>query len=247
MIQAIYSATAGMINQQNVIEVVTNNLANSGTYGYKSDELSFGKILGSLIPTESGGAIYSINNINSTEIKYATNFSQGGMQRTDNVFDLALDGNGFFAIQYPDGMRYTRSGNFSINQNGQMVTADGFPVLGVNGIIQAQGKKVEIDSNGQIIVDGSIADKLKIVDFQNKKELIKSGYNTFATANPNITGTPSDAKVMQGFLELSNVSPVFEMVKMIEAMRTYEAYQRTIQVINDVTKQAHDELGATNI
>ncbi|MBM3283509.1 flagellar basal-body rod protein FlgF [Candidatus Gottesmanbacteria bacterium] len=247
MIQAIYSATAGMINQQTIVEVVTNNLANSSTYGYKSDELSFGRILGTLTPTKSGGAIYSINNIDNIVIKYGTDFNQGGMQRTDNVLDLALDGDGFFAIQYPDGIRYTRSGNFSKNQDGQLVTSDGYPVLGINGPIQLQGAQVKVDGKGQVIVDEIVIDKLKIVAFQDKKEIIKGGYNTFKTANPDITEMPSNANVMQGFLELSNVNVVYEMAKMIEAMRTYEAYQRTIQLINDITKEANNELGTMNI
>jgi len=246
MIQAIYSATAGMINQQTIVEVAANNLANSSTYGYKSDDLSFGRILGPLTVTDSGKAfavVYSINSIDNTAIKFNTDFSQGGMQKTDNILDLALDGGGFFAIQYPDSTRYSRSGNFSRNQNGQLVTADGYPVLGMNGPIQFQGQKVEINSDGQMIVNGVVIDKLKIVDFQNKNELIKAGNNTFIIANSGASEVPANAKVMQGFLELSNVNAVFEMVKMIESMRTFEAYQKTIQLINEITEKANNGLG----
>ncbi len=126
----------------------------------------------------------------------------------------------FFVIQYDRGLRYTRSGNFSINSSGQLVTIDGYPVLGNNGTIQVGNGKLEIDKQGNVIVNGVLVDKLRIVDFPKPYQLIKGGYNTFV--NPSNQPTQnSSAMIKQGYIELSNANPIYEMVKMIETMRHF--------------------------
>lgn len=239
MIEAIYSATEGMTNQQTVLEVVTNNLANVNTYGYKRDDLSFSDTLNVLGVPEMDST-YSPD---SDPVKFNTDLSQGHIQSTSNPLDLALDGDGFFVIQYDDGIRYTRSGNFSLNSSGQLVTIDGYPVLGANGLIQVQGSQVEIDSTGQIIVDGSLIEKLRLANFQDNSALIKAGHNTFIKTDASITEFAASAGVMQGFLEASNVNAVHEMARMIEAMRMYEAYQKSLLLLNETLEQASNELG----
>ena len=239
MIEAIYSATEGMTNQQTVLEVVTNNLANVNTYGYKRDDLSFSDTLSALGVPEMD----STYTPDSDPVKFKTDFSQGYTQSTGNPLDLALDGDGFFVIQYDDGIRYTRSGNFSLNSSGQLVTIDGYPVLGINGPIQIQGSQLEIDSTGQIIVDGALIGKLRLASFQDNSALIKAGHNTFIKTDANITELAAVADVMQGFLESSNVNAVHEMVRMIEAMRMYEAYQKSLLLLNETLEQASNELG----
>ncbi len=250
MIQGIYSATAGMVNQQIMLDVITNNLANVSTSGYKRDEVSFSGMLNSL-PTQETFAVNPNNNVNLDTIsaRFATDFSQAGVRQTNNPLDLALNGDGFFVIQHANGIRYTRSGNFLLNNTGQLVTIDGYPVLGVNGVIQltaAQVNGMEIDSTGQIIANGFPVAQLRLADFQAPNGLIKDGYNTF-TINNNAVETPAAAEVKQGFLELSNVNPVYEMAKMIEAMRVYESFQKTIQSLNDTLEQANKQLGKVSI
>jgi flagellar basal-body rod protein FlgF len=239
MLEAIYSATEGMTNQQTVLEVVTNNLANVNTYGYKSDDLSFSDTLSALGVPEMDST-YSPD---SDPVKFSTDLSQGHTQSTGNPLDLALDGDGFFVIQYDDGIRYTRSGNFSLNSSGQLVTIDGYPVLGTNGPIQIQGSRVEIDSAGQVIVDGVLIGILRLASFQDNSALIKAGHNTFTKTDASITESAADADVMQGFLESSNVNAVHEMARMIEAMRMYEAYQKSLLLISETLEQASNELG----
>lgn len=247
MIEATYSAVAGMVNQQILLEVITNNLANVSTSGYKRDELSFSGMLNPLPQTEEEIINYNIVNLDTVTAKFATDYSQGNMQRTDNALDLALEGDGFFAIQHADGVRYTRSGNFSLNGSGQLVTADGYPVLGENGVIQIQGGQISVDDEGQIMVDGNPVAKLRLASFQSPDELLKAGNNTFVIKEAGITETPSTAEVRQGFIELSNVNPIYEMAKMIEAMRIYESYQKTAQLVNETLEKANNELGKISI
>jgi len=252
MIQGIYSATAGMVNQEIALSVITNNLANVNTPGYKRDEVSFSGVLNSLPTPESYNTANPSNaiNLDTVSTKFATDFTPAGMRETGNPLDLALDDGGFFVIQYPNGIRYTRSGNFSLDNSGQLVTADGYPVLGTNGPIQlaaALDGRIEINDAGQIVINGFPIAQLRLADFQNANDLIKSGYSTFMVRNAGIVETPAAAKVKQGFLELSNVNPIYEMSKMIESMRVYESYQKTIQSLNQTLEQANKQLGEISI
>ncbi len=240
MIPGLYSAAAGMINQQTMLEVISNNLANLNTSGYKRDELRFSGMFNPL-PDPTGLA--NTLNLDSVSAVFVTDFSGGGLKPTDNPLDLALDGDGFFVIQHPDGVRYTRSGNFSLDSSGRLVTADGYPVLGTNGPILIRGGKVEIDDTGQVIVDGTAVAKLRLADFQKPYQLIKGGNNTFIDPGNSTGEIIASASVKQGFLELSNANPIYEIVKIIETLRSYESYQKTIQLFNETLEKANNELG----
>jgi len=246
VIQATYSAVAGMVNQQIMMEVITNNLANVSTSGYKRDELSFSGMLNPL-PVPEVPTTNDVADLDTVSARFATDHTQGNMQRTDNPLDLALEGDGFFVVQHANEIRYTRSGNFSLNGLGQLVTADGYPVLGVNGVIQIQGNQVDINDAGQIIVDGNPVAQLRLASFQNSDELMKAGNNTFVTRNAGVTEMSSTAGVKQGFIEMSNVNPIYEMVKMVEAMRIYESYQKTAMLVNETLEKANNELGKVSV
>ena len=247
MIQGIYSATAGMVNQQTLLEVTTNNLANINTVGFKRDELSFSGMLNTLPVADSINVTNRPPKLDTVTYKFSTDFTQGSLRRTDNTFDLALDGTGFFAVQAPAGVRYTRSGNFFLDKTGQLVTADGYPVLGTNGPIQIRGTEAEIDGAGNIFVDGKQTAKLRLADFQDTSGLVKIGNNLLTNQNPGITEEVAAGHVRQGFLEMSNVDVVNEMARMIEIMRTYESYQKTIQLIDGTMQKANDELGKISV
>lgn len=238
MIPGLYTTVAGMINQQTMLEVITNNLANVNTVGYKRDNLNFSGMF-NLLPDQTG--TYTLLNLDNVSSKFLTDFSSGDIKPTDNKLDLAINGDGFFVIQNKNGTQYTRSGNFTLDNSGQLVTSDGYPVMGTNGTIQIQGGIPEIDNSGQVIVNGTIIAKLKIVDFQKPYQLTKAGYNTFS--NNSQAEQNSTAQVKQGCLEMSNANPIHEMVKMIETMRVYESYQKTIQLFNDTLEKANAELG----
>lgn len=179
-----------------------------------------------------------------------TELEQGGMKQTENPLDLALDGKGYFTIQTKDGLRYTRNGGFVVNKDSYLVTKEGDYVLGENGPIQIKQNNFSITDQGEVVVNGDLQpdmqrlvsstendwknpqtiDKLRIVDFNQPRALKKQGNSMFVATEESLPEIPaSDYKVKEGFLEISNVNPVIEMVRMIEVQRIYEANQKTLQ------------------
>jgi flagellar basal-body rod protein FlgG len=181
-----------------------------------------------------------------------TSFTQGSMKETQSDFDIALDGKGFLVIETPWGERYTRNGSFHLGKEGFLETKEGYPVLGENGRLQVKANNFQVDKDGGVWINAEYADndllvsrerntwedtvlldKLKIVNFDLDRYLIKQGsslYRESDTSGPAvIMEEGSRPRVVQGFVEASNVDPVIEMVQMIEVNRAYEANQKVIQ------------------
>jgi len=197
-----------------------------------------------------------------------TNFTQGAPKETQSDFDIMLEGKGFLAVATPYGERYTRNGSFILGKEGFLLTKEGFPVLGENGPISVRANNFKIDADGRIWVNAVypddpevmvgrernlweepvLLDTLKIVEFELERFLAKQGsslYRETEFSGPAfIMADENRPKVLQGFLESSNVDPVVEMVQMIEVNRAYEANQKVIQteeamlgtLINQVAK-----------
>lgn len=261
MLRGIYTGASGMIAQQARLDVVSNNLANVDKTGFKKDLAIFKAFPDILIrrlsdnglgitPAGSYDTMPYVGKLGTgVEVNEVyTDFDQGSLQRTENNFDLALDGRGFLAVKTERGERYTRNGAFTINQNGILMTHNGYPVMGENGIIKVQQNNFIVNERGEILVNGAIdpnavvgmadndwsqpvvLDRLKLVDFEKIRELKKEGDSLWMEtefSGPPIP--PGDVKVVQGFLEKSNVNMVREMVDMIEVQRSYEANQKTVQ------------------
>ena len=171
-------------------------------------------------------------------------FSQGPIKKTDNPFDLAQEGDGFFCVQTPEGIRYTRNGHFTLDSQGILATQDGYPVLGNGGEISIDGQHFSVDIQGNVSVDGAQVDKLRIVEFEDPLVLEKVGDTLFTARDPNsIQEEPDGVQVRQGFLELSNVDPVRMMTEMIEVLRGYESYQKAIRALDDVSAKSINEVG----
>jgi flagellar basal-body rod protein FlgF len=192
-----------------------------------------------------------------------TVFSQGSVQKTENPFDFALDGKGFLAVDMGGEEHYTRNGSFHISDQGVLVNKEGMPVLGEKGIVHVKTNNFVVDQDGNIWQNSDLAgdpqrlvsleenewqgielvDRLKVVEFDRPRFLQKKGNSlwkdTEESGTARIEGEQERAKVLQGFLEKSNVNVVTEMVRMIEVNRTYEANQRLIQT--------HDSLLGTLI
>ncbi len=276
MIKGIYTGASGMIAQQAKLDTIANNLANVDKTGFKKDLTVFKTFPEMLIrrlnddgvgitPAGSYDTMPYVGKMGTgVEVNEVyTQFQQGSLQRTENDFDLALEGRGFFTFATERGERYSRNGSFTINDEGILVTHNGNPVLGENGIIRIQKNNFMINKRGEILVNTALSldprdvvgmdnnnweeavviDRLKIVDFENIRELKKEGdsmYRETEYSGPPLP--PEKVKVIQGFLEKSNVNAVREMVDMIEVQRSYEANQKTVtahdqalgRLINDV-------------
>lgn len=246
MNKGIYPALSGGVAYEKMLSVISNNLANINTSGYKADKTVFKVDMPSDVPsapaensTASGREIVEgpSDKFFTTIDKMFTDFNPGVIKQTGNPLDLSIDGNGFFAVSTADGVRYTRSGNFTINSSNTLTTANGDMVMGENGPIVLEQGKVSIDAEGMISVNGSEVDKIKVVDFVNPSGLLKESANMF-------TGSGEKAsegyKVVQGAIELSNVNPVQEMASMIEVLRGYETYQKVMTTMDETSAKANE-------
>jgi flagellar basal-body rod protein FlgF len=245
MNSGIYGALSGSAAMMNRLDVLAHNLANVETAGYKRDQIRFEAVLA----TADRGVFDEISNgvSESTELvkeDYTIDFSPGPMKLTRNTFDLALDGEGFFVVNTPDGQAYTRQGNFRIDANGMLVTADGYAVLGGGAPIVIQGGKASFDSQGNISVEGLETGVIDVVDFPKPYDLRKIGSALFMPNDPNATPLPAqETSVRQGQLEGSNVNVLEEMVMMIETTRSSETCQKMIQNYDQMVGKAVNELG----
>jgi flagellar basal-body rod protein FlgG len=248
MYGAIYTAASGALAQERRLAVLANNISNINTAGFKKD-IGFFKVLeeneDALVnpiakgnpPTQPNAPLY-------LQYKTTTDFSPGPLKKTDNPFDLAQEGTGFFCVQTPEGIRYTRSGHFTLDPQGLLVTQDGYTVIGNGGEISIDGQSFAVDIQGNISVDGAQVDKLRVVEFTDSQVLEKVGDTLFATTDPDaIPESPELTKVRQGFLELSNVDPVRMMTEMIEVLRGYETYQKAIRALDDASAKSINEVG----
>ncbi|MBL0714181.1 MAG: flagellar basal-body rod protein FlgF [Desulfosarcina sp.] len=234
---AIYAATSGAEVQRIRMELLSNNLANINTVGYKSDDAVFrikddGLTADPIDGENTGSQI--LPRLPVIPLTSRTDFSNGPLQRTGNPLDIAIQGDGFFSIQADNGVRYTRSGSFTLSSEGTLTTHDGNPVMGEGGEITIDGAEVQIDGSGNILVDGQITDKLRIVEISDRTALKKEGNNLFSLNENRGTEEPVEyVDVHQGFLEGSNADTVKIMTDLIEVMRGYESYQKIIRTLGE--------------
>lgn len=178
-----------------------------------------------------------------------TDYSQGSLKETGNTYDLALAGNGFFTISYTDkkgntSEKYTRDGEFTMDSEGYLRTLEGDYVQGEGGaiMIPVETSEVSIRDNGDIYADGEYVDSLRIVDFEDYNNIEKFGENLYSVVD-GATETESTAAVKQGYLEMSNINVVKEMVEMITISRAYESNQKLIQTEDDMLDKSVNQVG----
>lgn len=264
MVKGLYTAYTGMIEEMRRMDVMTNNLANADTTGYKKegtvnqsfdDKLAIKiKDMSEIMPARRLGDVNLGVKVGETYRDY----SQGSFTVTDNSYDLALDGEGFFAIEFTNkngetSVKYTRDGSFTVDNQGYLRTKDGDYVLNANGARNTAGgqanyvridpnQPVTIDTNGTVFQNDVQIAQIGVVDFANYDYLQKYGENLYDT----VAGaqlTDSDALVEQGCLEMSNVNIVTEMVDMITITRAYEANQKIITTIDSTLDKAVNTVG----
>jgi flagellar basal-body rod protein FlgG len=238
----MYSALSGNLAAMNRMDIISNNLANVNTPGFKKDKMTFEGMLSSVTnppavpPSTTADPILQKSNV---YIDYVA----GPVSQTGNTFDMAIDGDGFFVVNTPDGLAYTRQGNFRLSADGTLVTTDGFAVQGQGGPIRISGNRIEIDSKGVVMADGTQAGTISMVDFPKPYALTKTGSAMFVPENPETVAQPATGELRQSHLEGSNVETITEMVQMIETSRYFDACQRAILSFNDMTSKAANDLG----
>jgi flagellar basal-body rod protein FlgG len=242
MNSGMYSALSGNLAAMKRMDIISNNLANINTPGFKKDKMTFEGMLSSVTsppvvpPSTTADPILQKDNI---YIDYAS----GPVTQSGNPLDMAIDGDGFFVVNTPDGPAYTRQGNFRLSADGTLVTTDGFPVQGQGGAIRISGNRIEIDSKGVIKVDGTQAGTISMVDFPKPYDLTKIGSALFVPKNAESVPETAKGELRQAHLEGSNVETITEMVQMIETSRYFDACQRAILSFNDMTSKAVNDLG----
>src|SRR5262245_23163859 len=234
---------------QREMDVVANNLANLTTTGFKADGNVFHEYL---MPVARSDWFTGGDRRMSYVLDRATwhDMGQGSIQQTGNPLDVAIDGKAFIAVQTPQGERYTRNGALQINARGQLVTSQGYAVMGENGPITMQpgDREIAISREGAITVrEGNNAaesqrGKLRLVGFAQPGRLRKDGTSLFAAPAGMAPQPAPTATVMQGAIEKSNVSAVGEMTRMIEVTRTYTAIAGMLQAQGDLRRTAIDKL-----
>ncbi|MGN0342919.1 MAG: flagellar hook-basal body protein [Roseburia sp.] len=264
MVKGLYTAYTGMMNEQNRMDIMTNNLANASTTGYKkegttsqafSDQLAI-KIKDTSTVQKTTG----LGNI-SLGVKIGevyTDFTQGSFEVTDGNTDFALDGQGFFAIAFTNkagdtSMMLTRDGDFTLTKEGYLVTKDGDYVMNQQGALSGDtgaASYIQIDpsqefsvlSDGTIMQNGETVGQIGVVDVADYDYIAKYGENLYYLVDGGEV-TASDARVEQGALEASNVNIVDEMVNMITITRAYESNQKLIQTIDTMLEKAANNVG----
>lgn len=265
MVKGLYTAYTGMVNEQKRLDVLSNNLANADTNGYKKEgttSRTFADEYAVKIKDTSAYGLARRLGVISMGVHIGqtyTDYSQGNFKVTDGPTDIALNGDGFFAVAFTDKagnttVKYTRDGAFTVNTQGYLVTKDGDYVLNMNGARNGdpgQANYIRLDPNATITVDedGNIfqndvlVSNIGVVDFENYDYLEKYGENLYNMVDGGVR-IASDAKVEQGCIEGSNINVVSEMVNMITISRAYQAGQKVINTIDDTLDKAVNSVGA---
>lgn len=247
MLRGLYTSYTGMLNEQYRMDIMSNNLANADTTGFKkegSTSQAYAEVMAVKIKdvSENPNTPRRLGKM-SLGVKIGetfTDFSQGSLRDTGNTYDIAIGGSGFFNIEFTNkagetSTKYTRDGGFTITKDGYLVTKDGDYVLGENGRIQLSttaGTTV-FDRSGNIFQDDRLVASLKITDFEDTNYLTHYGETMWDAKEGAVEQDAEDAQIYQGYLEMSNASVVKEMVNMITISRQYESNQKMLTTFDE--------------
>lgn len=224
------------------LAISANNLANMNTVGFKAETSLLEQI--SKAPAEMRAGPRPIQFVQDwAELR---DMRTGSLSQTGNPLDFAIEGDGFFQVSTAEGMRFTRDGRFTLNDQGQLITASGDAVVGDGGAISLNTAlgPVSVAADGSISQNGAIVGRLGVVRFTANQALEKVGDNLFASVE--VPQAAPDARVRQGMVEGSNVNPILEMTKLIEIQRAYESASSLADTAQDLTRRAIERLGRVN-
>ena len=260
MTEGLFIAASGGTKQLRKLDAISNNIANISTQGFKREMLVYEEkkapFNGSSLIGSNSSNLLTLQN-SDPAVSYVqvtqslTDFTQGPLIKTDNPLDVAIEGEGFFSVNTPTGNRYTRSGNFQLDDLGQLVDKRGNTILTQSDepiLIPFGTRQVTIGQDGSVFggteLDSESLGQIKIVKFDNPQVLKKEGEGFYKLSNSSVKEIRvNDAKVLQGFTETSNANVIHEMTQMIETVRQLEAYQKIMQSIDEADDQSVNSLG----
>jgi len=260
----LWVPVSAAISQQQKVDTLANNVANANTPGFKKADLTFREHLtvlekgknDSVLPnkTWSPEDFYKTHGNESSYVKTDgsyTNFAQGQIIPTGNIFDLAIKGDSFFEVLSPNGIRYTRKGNFTINNEGKLTTDQGFFILGeaddknvspLERTISMPQGKFSVTKDGSILSGNQNIGKINLVEFRDKHALKKEGNSLFSNVDDNNIKNDTSALLYQGFQEQSNVNVIQEMSELIKASRNFESIQRVIKTYDNMAEKLNTNI-----
>ncbi len=222
------------------MEVIATNLANLNTVGFKAETLLFTEHLARTADHQE--ALSLVHDVSITR-----NLAEGPITKTGNPLDLAIRGSGYFPVQTPDGPRYTRDGTFQLDDSGQIVTAEGYPVLGAGGApitVPPEAGSIAFARDGTLSGNDGPIDRLQVIRFENEQALTKLGGNLYDAGDQAPRPTP-DAEIVPGAVEGANVSGVSEITRMIDTVRGYQAAARMAESEHQRILDAIEALAVT--
>ena len=230
MLTGIYACATSLEALEQQQSIIADNIANASTVGYKKNKgvfRSFEEILADSAQTSDRGLLSSTVPYLTTEV----DLSAGSLKQTGAPLDVAINGEALFMLQSPEGPRYTRRGNFTLSESGEIVNSLGWSLMGSNGeiVVPPGARNITIGPDGTVMADGQGLGRITLVGVPRASQLVRTEQCTFRTVDPNLRMPDAeDAKTRQGYVETSNVQIIDELVSMIATLRVYEASQRML-------------------
>ena len=237
MENTLFIALSRQMTVRRQLETVANNLANANTAGFKAERLMFVEYLSK--SSDGKSEMHFVQDLAS-----ARNHNPGRYEETGSILDFALEGPGFFVVEAKDGeQRFTRDGQFRMDQEGKLVTKDGFPVLGDGDapiILQPNDTDITVNADGTVRAGDQLRGKLKVVEFENPYRMQKAEGNLYKTNE--VPAAAEKTSVIQGMIEGSNVQPILEIAEMMRAMRSFQSAGKFIESEHERQRRAIDRL-----
>jgi flagellar basal-body rod protein FlgG len=249
MIRGLYTAVSGMVASMRRMEVLTNNLTNADTIGFKQERTAAASFAGELVAQLDAAGSRPVGPLTLAQIPQAPalDLTQGPLRASGRDLDVALDGPGFLALETPDGPRYTRAGTLTRDAEGYLTTNTGARVLGADGgPLQLPPGAVVFDADGTVRVDDAAVGQLQLVEFGPDQALSRLGQNELVPRDGAAPQPAAATRVRQGFVEGSNVDLTGTLTMTLELQRAYEANHRMIQYQDQLMQRAANDIARPN-
>ncbi len=238
MPNGVYAAMTGALAQEEYMDIISNNLANGSTVGFKGTRATFEEVYGDAV---------GMKNETQRHVKLDstyTDFSQGGLRQTHSPLDVAIMGEGFLVVQTPEGERYTRNGSFTLDANRKLVIFSGYLVMGSSGEFEVpEGESIQISQDVTVAAGEVQLGRLKMVKFEDPGSLSRYGHGLWVPSEGVDAQAQENYTIQPGWVEQSNVNMIHEMTELIKVNRFYEAFHKTIQTFRTVDSTTARDVG----